>query len=51
MDCHSQEYSEVLLPKNTLTDKFFALSEADKSKTIELGMSMLDNGGKKVKFF
>ena len=51
MDCHSQEYSEVLLPKNTLTDKFFALSEADKSKTIELGMSMLKNAGDKLNSF
>ena len=51
MDYQAQEYSEALLPKNKLTNKFLALSEGDKLKTIELGMSMLDNGEKKLNSF
>jgi hypothetical protein len=51
MDYHAQEYSEALLPKNKITNKFLALSEGDKLKTIELGMSMLDNGEKKLNSF
>ena len=51
MDQNSQEYVEAILPKTSLTTKFLALSEIDKLKTIELGMSMLKNGGEKLKAF
>ena len=47
----SQEYVEAILPKNILIDKFLVLSEINKLKVIELGISMLKNGGEKLNAF
>lgn len=47
-ECLTEEYSEIMLPKNTLTDNFCAFSESKKLKIIEFGIAMLKTGEDKL---
>ena len=50
-DVDIEEMSEVYLPKNGKLLPFFSLSDADKCKVIELGLTFLQNGNKKTQFW
>ena len=45
------EYTEIMLPKNSLINSFIAYSENDKLKIIELGISIMKGAHKKINSF
>ena len=50
-DIDIEEMSEVYLPKTDKLLPFFSLSDSDKCKVIELGLSFLQNGNKKTQLW
>lgn len=45
------EYTEIILPKNKITNSFITYSEEDKLKIIELGISVMNSANKKLNAF
>ena len=50
-DIDIEEMSEVYLPKTDKLLPFFSLSDSDKCKVIELGLTFLQNGNKKTQLW